>query len=53
MEITTETEYNNALHLINKIMKKGEHNVTQKETEVLRQLTLAVPEYECVHYNFT
>lgn len=52
MKITTEKQYNNALNLINEIMKKGENNVSAKELETLQTLTNEVKEYENQYYQF-
>ncbi len=52
MKIKNEKQYNNALNLINEIMKKGEDNVTAKELETLQDLTDEVAEYENQYYQF-
>jgi HTH-type transcriptional regulator/antitoxin HigA len=52
MKIKTEKQYDNALNLINEIMKKGENNVRGKELEVLKILIGEVQEYENKHYQF-
>lgn len=53
MKIKTEKQYQNALNLINEIMKKGENNVSAKELETLQTLTDEVMKYENQHYNFS
>lgn len=52
MKIKTEKQYQNALNLINEIMKKGENNVSAKELETLQTLTDDVQEYENQYYSF-
>ncbi|MDR0792489.1 MAG: helix-turn-helix domain-containing protein [Chitinophagaceae bacterium] len=52
MKIKTEKQYDNALNLINKIMKKGENNVVGKELEALKTLIGEVREYENKYYQF-
>lgn len=53
MKISTEQQYQNALKLINDIMKKGEDFVSIDEINTLQQLTKQVEAYEQEHYAFS
>ena len=52
MKIKTEKQYNNALNLINEIMKRGETSVSAEELKTLQNLTEEVKEYEDKYYQF-
>lgn len=48
--IENEKDYNATMKKIDALMKQGEKNLTNKEAEELRNLALAVQEYEKSNY---
>jgi HTH-type transcriptional regulator/antitoxin HigA len=45
-----ETDYKNAMKEILTLMNKGEGNLSENETNKLRQMAIAAEEYEDLHY---
>jgi antitoxin component HigA of HigAB toxin-antitoxin module len=50
MKIKSNSQYKNALVKIEKLIKKGFGNLSKKETERLKQTSIAIQGYEKVKY---
>jgi len=51
-KITTEKAYSKALSEVYELMKKGENNLTEKDTDSIATMAKAIQDYEKVHYPF-
>ena len=51
-KITTEKAYSKALSEVHKLMKKGENNLTEKDTSNIAAIASAIQNFEKVHYPF-
>lgn len=50
--ITTEKAYSKALAEVYELMKKGENNLTKKDTDSIKAMAKSIQDYEKVHYPF-
>ena len=50
--IQTEAEYQAALSAVLALMKKGEENVSDAESERIENIALGIQAYETIHYPF-
>jgi antitoxin component HigA of HigAB toxin-antitoxin module len=51
-KITTEKAYKKALTDVNKLMKKGEDNITDKDEINITSIANAIQDYEKIYYPF-
>ncbi|TAN12368.1 MAG: helix-turn-helix domain-containing protein [Chitinophagaceae bacterium] len=51
-KITTEKAYIKALNDVNRLMSKGEENLTNKDAKDITLTAKAIQEYEKIHYPF-
>jgi antitoxin component HigA of HigAB toxin-antitoxin module len=50
--ITSETAYSKALADIDKLMAKGDENITETEAQFIEETAKAISAYEAMHYPF-
>lgn len=51
-ELTSEKEYKKALTAVNKLMQKGENNLSEKDTSKIEAMAQSIQNYERIHYPF-